>query len=89
MITEHQLTSKEVQVISWKIHGMGEVVGSISQWKQRTSSYKCHKLYPEHREGKEHEEGSKKEGRWDSAGHKGHEIQVEKVSSISEATRSL
>lgn len=33
--TEHQLTSKRVRVDFWEIHGMGEMMVSISQWKQR------------------------------------------------------
>ena len=49
---------------------------SVSQWKQRKLSYKCHKLYPEHRKGKGDGEGSKREGKWGSTGHKDHEIHV-------------
>lgn len=51
-------------------------MGSVSQWKQRKLSYKCHKLYPEHRKGKGDGEGFKREGKWGSTGHKDHEIHV-------------
>lgn len=64
-------------------------MGSVSQWKQRKLSYKCHKPYPEDRKGKGDGEGSKEKANEAQLVRRIMKYKWVKASSISEATRSL